>query len=46
MRSYARHQLKQDAFTTSTAETISWAVDNRSKLIAAGIVVLVILAAV
>ena len=45
MRSYARHQLKQDSFTTSTAETISWAVDNRSKLIAAGIVVLVILAA-
>lgn len=45
MRSYARHQLKQDAFTTSTAETISWAVENRSKLIAAGVVVIIILAA-
>jgi tetratricopeptide (TPR) repeat protein len=44
LRSYTRHQLKQDAFTASTAETISWAVENRSKLIAAGIVVVVILA--
>ena len=44
MRSYTRHQLKQDAFTTSTAETISWAVENRSKLIATGIVIVVILA--
>ncbi len=45
MRSYTRHQLKQDAFTTSTAETISWAVEHRSKLIAAGIAVVIILAA-
>ena len=44
MRSYTRHQLKQDAFATSTAETISWAVENRSTLIAAGTVVVVILA--
>lgn len=44
MRSYTRHQLKQDAFTTSTAETISWAVENRSKVTAAIIVVVVILA--
>lgn len=46
MRSYTRHQLKQDAFATSTAETISWAVENRSILMAVGAVVLVILAAV
>ena len=45
MRSYTRHQLKQDSFTTSTAETISWAVEHRSKLVAAGVVVAVILAA-
>jgi predicted negative regulator of RcsB-dependent stress response len=45
VRSYARHQLKQDSFTTSTAETISWAVEHRSKLTAAAIVVAVILAA-
>jgi len=45
VRSYTRHQLKQDAFAASTAETISWAVEHRSKLIAAGIVVVVILAA-
>lgn len=44
MRSYTRHQLKQDAFTTSTAETISWAVEHRSKLIALTVTVLVILA--
>jgi predicted negative regulator of RcsB-dependent stress response len=45
VRSYTRHQLKQDSFTTSTAETISWAVEHRSKLVAAGVVVAVILAA-
>jgi predicted negative regulator of RcsB-dependent stress response len=44
VRSYARHQLKQDSFTTSTAETISWAVEHRSKLTAAVIVLLVIVA--
>ncbi len=46
MRSYARHQLKQDAFTTSTAETISWAMDNRSRVIAVGIVLAVIAAVI
>ena len=46
MRSYTRHQLKQDAFATSTAETISWAVEHRSILTIAGAVVVVILAAV
>ena len=46
MRSYTRHQLKQDSFRTSTTETISWAVEHRSKLIAAGIAVAVIAAAV
>ncbi|MGA2903770.1 MAG: tetratricopeptide repeat protein [Candidatus Korobacteraceae bacterium] len=44
MRSYTRHQLKQDSFTTSTAETITWAVEHRSKLIAAGVALAVILA--
>jgi predicted negative regulator of RcsB-dependent stress response len=44
VRSYARHQLKQDSFTTSTAETISWAVEHRSKVTAAVIVLLVIVA--
>ena len=37
MRSSTRHQLKQDAFAEKTAESISWAVENRSKLIAASI---------
>jgi predicted negative regulator of RcsB-dependent stress response len=46
VRSYARHQLKQDAFAASTAETISWAVENRSTLIAAAIVVAAIVAVI
>ena len=46
MRSYTRHQLKQDSFRTSTTETISWAVEHQSKLLAAGIVVAVIAAVV
>ena len=45
MRSYTRHQLKQDSFRTSTTETISWVVEHRSKLVVAGIVVAVIAAA-
>ncbi len=46
MRSYTRHQLKQDSFRTSTTETISWAVEHQSKLVAAGVVVAVIVAVV
>ena len=46
MRSYTRHQLKQDAFATGTADTISWAVEHRSKLTAVGVVIAVIVAAV
>ncbi|MGA3316310.1 MAG: tetratricopeptide repeat protein [Candidatus Korobacteraceae bacterium] len=44
MRSYTRHQLKQDSFRTSTTETISWAVEHRSKVTAAVVAVGVILA--
>ncbi len=44
MRSYTRHQLKQDSFRTSTTETISWAVEHRSKLVAAVIALAVIVA--
>ena len=46
MRSYTRHQLKQDAFTTSTAETISWAVEHRSMVATATTVAVVIVALV
>lgn len=46
MRSYTRHQLKQDAFTTQTAETITWAVARRSQLIVIGLVLAVLLAGV
>ena len=46
MRSYTRHQLKQDSFATSTADTISWAVENRSAVTIAAIAVAVILAIV
>jgi len=44
VRSYTRHQLKQDSFRTSTTETISWAVENKSKLTAAVTAVLVVVA--
>ncbi len=33
MRTYERHQLKQDRFAETTKDTISWAVEHRSKLI-------------
>lgn len=45
MRSYTRHQLKQDAFAETTADTITWAVEHRSKLIAAAVVLAVVAAA-
>ena len=44
MRSYTRHQLKQDSFRTSTTETISWAVEHRSTVTASVVAVVVILA--
>jgi predicted negative regulator of RcsB-dependent stress response len=46
VRSYTRHQLKQDAFATSTAETISWAVEHRSLMTSAAIATAVIIALV
>ena len=46
MRSYTRHQLKQDSFRTSTTETISWAVEHRSKVTAAVVAVAVLLAVI
>jgi tetratricopeptide (TPR) repeat protein len=44
VRSYTRHQLKQDSFRTQTTETISWAVENRSTVTAAVVAVVVVLA--
>lgn len=46
MRSYTRHQLKQNSFAETTVETISWAVEHRSKLVAAAIVLAVVAAVV
>ncbi len=45
MRSYTRHQLKENAFAETTADTISWAVEHRSKLIAAAVIVAIAAAA-
>ena len=45
MRSYTRHQLKENAFAETTADTISWAVEHRSKLVAAAVVVAITAAA-
>lgn len=44
MRTTTRHQLKQDKFAEATADTFSWAVENRSKLIWAGIVAVAVVA--
>ncbi len=39
MRGYTRHQLKQDRFAEATKETVSWAVEHQTKLVAAGVIV-------
>lgn len=44
MRSYTRHQLKQDQFSAAAKETYSWVAAHRSKLVSAGIAVAVVLA--
>jgi len=44
VRTEARHQLKQDRFAETAAETYSWAVEHQSKLIYGGIAAAVILA--
>jgi predicted negative regulator of RcsB-dependent stress response len=46
VRSYTRHQLKENAFAETTADTISWAVGHRSKLTAAAIALAVVAAVV
>jgi predicted negative regulator of RcsB-dependent stress response len=46
VRSYTRHQLKENAFAETTADTISWAVEHRSKLTAAAIALAVVAAVV
>jgi predicted negative regulator of RcsB-dependent stress response len=45
VRSYTRHQLKENAFAETTADTISWAVEHRSKLIAVAVIVAIAAAA-
>lgn len=44
MRAQARHQLKQDKFAENVAETYSWAVEHRNKLISAAVIAVVALA--
>jgi predicted negative regulator of RcsB-dependent stress response len=44
VRSYTRHQLKQDSFRTSTTETISWAVEHRTAVTIAIVAAVVVLA--
>jgi len=49
VRAETRHQLKQDRFSKATIDvaeaTVHWTVEHQSKLIIAGIIVLVVLAA-
>ncbi len=44
MRSYTRRQLKQDQFTATAKETVSWAVEHRQKLVTGGIALAIVLA--
>lgn len=44
MRSTERHQLKQDKFAATTAETYSWALEHRTEVTAVGIAIAVALA--
>jgi predicted negative regulator of RcsB-dependent stress response len=44
VRTETRRQLKHDSFTETAAETYSWAVDHRGKLIYVGIVAVLVLA--
>ena len=50
MRAEARHQLKQDKFSQATlqvaGQTVDWTVEHKSKLIVAGIIAAVVLAAI
>ena len=49
MRAEARHQLKQDRFSRATMhaaeQTVHWTVEHKGKLVIAGVVVLVVIAA-
>ena len=44
MRSYTRHQLKEDQFRTGAKETYSWAVAHRTKLVYGAVAVAVVAA--
>jgi tetratricopeptide (TPR) repeat protein len=46
VRTYTRHQLKQDQFAEATRGTLSWAVVHRQKLVIGGIIAAVVLAVV
>lgn len=46
MRAQTRHQLKQDKFAENVAETYSWAVEHRNKLIVGGVVLALAIASI
>lgn len=46
MRTTERHQLKHDKFAETAAETYSWAVEHRSKLVYGSVILAVVLAVV
>jgi predicted negative regulator of RcsB-dependent stress response len=46
VRSSTRHQLKTDEFRSTTVDTLNWASENQSSLVAAAVVAAVIVAAV
>ncbi len=46
MRSYTRHQLKQNSFAEATKDSMSWAVEHQKNLTIAGVAVVVVAALV
>ena len=44
MRSYTRHQLKEDQFRAGAKETYSWAVAHRTKLVYGAVAVAAVVA--
>ena len=43
MPGYTRHQLKQDRFAETAAETVSWAVEQRNKIIVGAVAIALLL---
>ena len=46
MPHYTRQQLKQDKFVDAAGEAVTWAGEHRGKMVAAGVIIIVVIAAI